>query len=75
MKIRYRVLSVTSELIPVTATVGDRQISASAPGVTIDAQSEDGSMCHTFRFLDEDAPDSLAAGQFIVATFEIEEPE
>lgn len=73
MKIRYTVESVVAELIPVTAKVGDREIQASAPGLTIDTRSEDGSMCHTFRFLDEDAPGNIVAGQTLVATFEIEE--
>lgn len=76
-KIRYRVVSAVAEQMPVTAKIGDREVQAMVTGHTVEMQSEDGAMCHTFRFMDGDLTKAAAAklepGAIVVASFKIEE--
>ncbi len=77
MRVRYTVHSIAEEPVLATVKLGDREVGASVPGLTVELVSVDGpTHGHTFRFIPRDAADMQAhrdlftPGKTVVATFE-----
>lgn len=77
MRVQYRVVSCTTEPVPMKADIGGRSVDVTAEGVTLDVQSIDGSMAHTFRFLRDEAggAEKLQPGDLLTATLSLDPEE
>jgi hypothetical protein len=80
MHVRYKVHSVAEEGVLASVKLGDREVTATVPGLTVELVSIDGpTHGHTFRFVPRDPADMqahrdvFAPGKTVTATFEGEQ--
>ncbi len=60
MEIKYKVHGATQDEFSVVAEVMGNPTTVKVPGVIVELDSLDGSMCHTFRFMTNDVAAVLA---------------